>query len=328
MAQLHTPVLTASEPRQADRVAAGPAGDLAVDGICAGGPRERVLQLGDGRLVRLSEYGATAGVPVIALHGTPGSRLKFRGAHETAVALGIRLIAPDRWGYGGSDAPARPGLAAYGDDLAALADALGIGRFGILAVSGGGPFGAMAASLLGERITGLALVCPVGPMAGNTPAGTSAFHRFCFNALPRIPGAVRLVFGSFSLVLRHAPDAAVRLATVRAAAADRALMAGPPARRQLAETFASGLARCSSGAVIDMTLFSRAWSISDPVQARSRLWIGTEDRNVPLPAARQLAGRLGAEIVEKQGCGHYWIGTQWREILAWLAEPRQIASRD
>src|SRR5262249_3833729 len=146
------------------------------------------IVLADGRRVLLRTLGATDGVPVVGLHGTPGSRIKFVGAHEAARARGIRLIAVDRWGYGGTDAPHRPELDDYGDDLAAIANALGIGQFGILAISGGGPFGAMAAAHLGKRVLGVALVCPVGPMAAGASSDARPFHRFCFNTLPRIPG--------------------------------------------------------------------------------------------------------------------------------------------
>lgn len=296
----------------------------AADAIPSSAPQ--ILQLADGRKLRFSELGTGDGMPVFALHGTPGSWLKFRGAHDAALAVGIRLIAVDRWGYGGTDAPhksiARTSMETYGADLAALADALGLSRFGILAISGGGPFGAVTAAQLGPRIMAIALVCPVGPMYGAPPDGSSAFHRFCFNILPRTPGAIRTVFGGFRWLLRLAPLTAVQVATSRAAAADRALMAEPDRRRQLADTFTAGLAPGVNGPVIDMTLFSRPWHIAAPLEAPARMWIGLDDRNVPLPAARRLATMVGAQIVEMPGCGHYWIAQEWPEVLAWLANSR------
>jgi pimeloyl-ACP methyl ester carboxylesterase len=46
------------------------------------------------------EDGAPGGVPLIAHHGTPGSRLLYRRWVEDATERGIRLIAYDRPGYG------------------------------------------------------------------------------------------------------------------------------------------------------------------------------------------------------------------------------------
>ena len=47
------------------------------------------------------------GTPLLFLHGTPGSRLKFVIGHEAGKQLGLALVAPDRWGYGLSDVPRR-----------------------------------------------------------------------------------------------------------------------------------------------------------------------------------------------------------------------------
>ena len=284
-------------------------------------PDERRLRLPDGRRLSLLEVGLPGGRPVIGLHGTPGSRLKFRGAHRAAVELGIRLIAPDRWGYGSSEAPPRPALEDYPADLAFLADALDLGRFAVLGISGGGPFAAMAAGRLASRVTRTALVCPVGPLG--PPPGVEPlaglFHRFCFRALPRVPGAVRAAFAAYRLLVLAAPDLAVRLAAARAPGADRALLADPVMRGALAATFACGLAGSSRGPAIDMALFSRDWRPHPATPGTASVWLGTHDQNVPLGAALHLASLLGADVAVVESAGHYWIAHAWREVLGWLA---------
>ena len=60
----------------------------------------QVLTLSDGRQVGYAEWGDPAGMPVVYCHGFPGSRLEARLADSPAKALGIRLIAPDRPGFG------------------------------------------------------------------------------------------------------------------------------------------------------------------------------------------------------------------------------------
>ena len=64
-------------------------------------------RLPDGRRVGYADYGDPDGFPVFALHGTPGSRTMFRLADASAALKGLRLIAPDRPGYGLSYRPAR-----------------------------------------------------------------------------------------------------------------------------------------------------------------------------------------------------------------------------
>ena len=61
---------------------------------------DRIFVLLDGRPIGYREYGAAEGLPVVALHGTPGSRLKYARAEAAAGTMGLRLICPDRWGYG------------------------------------------------------------------------------------------------------------------------------------------------------------------------------------------------------------------------------------
>ncbi len=75
--------------------------------MTAAGVADQVLQLGDGRTLGFKVYGDPAGAPLLFLHGTPGSRLKFAIGHAAGKALGLAIVAPDRWGYGLSDAPAR-----------------------------------------------------------------------------------------------------------------------------------------------------------------------------------------------------------------------------
>ena len=62
----------------------------------------RVLRLADGRRIGYAEYGDPQGQPVLAIHGTPGSRFMFaltdeaarerRLAHRRARAPGLRAF--------------------------------------------------------------------------------------------------------------------------------------------------------------------------------------------------------------------------------------------
>ena len=151
-------------------------------------PQERVISLPDGRLMGYAEYGDPQGVPVVGFHGTPGSRLMFRVADGAARELGIRLIAPERPGFGISSYQRGRTLADHSRDVGLLADQLGIERFAIAGVSGGGPYATACAALFPERVTGLALVSPVGPVVGEEGAPRiGAAHHVVFRLSPRIP---------------------------------------------------------------------------------------------------------------------------------------------
>lgn len=288
------------------------------------GEIDHSLRLSDGRRLSYRLYGDPAGRAVMALHGTPGSRLKFSLAHREAQRLGLCLVSPDRWGYGASDLPQGAlSLRAYALDILQLADALSLKRFGVVGISGGGPFATAIATELGERIGALALVAPVSPLTRDEHRrGVTLFHRFAFRGLPRLPGAIPLAFLYFQVMLRYAPAMAVRAMASRAGAPDRVLLKEPSVAEDLVRMFQVGLAGGVRGPAADMRLFSRDWEIDlAAISCPGRLWLGTADRNVPVTAARHLAGVVpGMDLVEIPDGGHFWITKGYPEVLAWLSE--------
>ena len=112
----------------------------------------------------LRVQGAPDGAPVVALHGTPGSRFSGTPGRDVLSALGLRVVTYDRPGYG--DSPAgepRPVRELAGDVLAVL-DAAGVeGPVGVFAGSGGTPAALALAAVHPERVAALALVWPLAP---------------------------------------------------------------------------------------------------------------------------------------------------------------------
>ncbi|MER7134143.1 alpha/beta fold hydrolase, partial [Streptosporangium saharense] len=93
----------------------------------------------DGRTLAVDEKGAPEGNPVFLLHGTPGSRVGPSPRATVLYRLGIRLITYDRPGYGLSDRRKGRSVADVAEDMAVIADRLGIGSFSVLGRSGGAP---------------------------------------------------------------------------------------------------------------------------------------------------------------------------------------------
>lgn len=121
-----------------------------------------MIRLEDERTLAFYEFGDPTGPPVFVFHGGVGSRgfgLLFEAA---AIDLGVRVIAPDRPGYGRSDPQPDRSLLHWPDDVSALADALALDAFGMLAVSGGGPWAAACAYALPDWLTALTLFSAMG----------------------------------------------------------------------------------------------------------------------------------------------------------------------
>ena len=99
----------------------------------------RVMNLPDGRELAWMETGEPRGYPVFMFHGTPGSRLSLSFDARAIEASGVRLIAPDRPGYGHSSFHRGRTLADWASDVSTLADHLKIAKFAVSGFSGGGP---------------------------------------------------------------------------------------------------------------------------------------------------------------------------------------------
>src|SRR4051812_3630131 len=97
------------------------------------------IRTADGRTIAVARWGPSGGVPVIAHHGTPMCRLDLPGSAEMLDELGVDLVTFDRAGYGRSTPLGGRSVAAAAADTAAVADAMGIDRFAVYGVSGGGP---------------------------------------------------------------------------------------------------------------------------------------------------------------------------------------------
>jgi len=281
--------------------------------------KAQTITLADGRTLGFSVFGDPDGVPVIALHGTPGSRLKFADSDEVARRLGLRLISVDRWGYGLSSPHSDGTLTDFGADMVVLADRLGLGQCVVTGVSGGGPYAVATAAAFGPRALALALVSPIGIIDAGTRL--SPFHHVCFRLLPRFGFGVATAFHIYRAGLLGVPHSALRLALSLGPAVDRRTLDDPSIRQRLIDTFASGLKPGVAGAVGDMGLFVKPWELDmTAITAPAKIWIGTADRNVPAHAVGALAGALPrCDVTRLVGEGHLWIARNGDVVMSWLA---------
>jgi pimeloyl-ACP methyl ester carboxylesterase len=123
---------------------------------------DNVMRTPDGRDLAFSQWGVTRGSPAFLLHGTPGSRY-LRHVDGEYERTGVRAITYDRPGYGRSSRLAGRNVAQAADDLASIADHLGLDRFAVVGVSGGGPHALAAAAAMPDRVSRCAVIVCAGP---------------------------------------------------------------------------------------------------------------------------------------------------------------------
>lgn len=146
-----------------------------------------IVKLRNGRILGFAEYGNPDGKPLFFFHGWPGSRFSGKETDEAGKKVGVRIISTDRPGMGLSDYEEGRKLLDWPDDIVELADHLGIKKFSLMGVSGGGPYVAACAYKISERITKAGIVVGLAPvdikgnldgMAFQGRVGWANYHRF------------------------------------------------------------------------------------------------------------------------------------------------------
>ncbi len=246
----------------------------------------------------------------------------FRLADVPARQCNLRILAPERPGFGLSSFQRRRSLKSWAEDMTEFADALGLERFAVAGVSGGGPYAAACAALMPKRVLAVALVSPIGPMNGpECPEKIGAAHYLTFRLFPHIPHFYPGLFNVGRLAFLHAPLPLYALIMSRAAPSDWKILSRREVRLNLIEGVAEGMRPGARGALAEVRLFSQPWNIPfEAITAPCFLWQGTADRNVS-PACAFRLGELipGCRVQRLEGAGHYWIFDHLREVLETLA---------
>ena len=121
------------------------------------------VRLPDGRIVVVHAAGEPGAPAVLWHHGSPQTGALLEPVVAAAAARGLRLAGYGRPGYGGSTPQPGRDVAAAAADVAAIADALGLGRFAVMGASGGGPHALACAALLPERVTAAVTLAGIAP---------------------------------------------------------------------------------------------------------------------------------------------------------------------
>jgi pimeloyl-ACP methyl ester carboxylesterase len=264
-----------------------------------------------GRDLTFCEWGPAGGSPVFYLHGTPGSRLlRHVGGEYDRAAL--RAITYDRPGYGGSTRSEGRDVAQAADDVAAIADHLGLEHFAVVGVSGGGPHALAVAAGLPERVRRCAIIVSLAPY--DAP-GLDFFNEMSAE------GAA-----GWRLNQRGGPELLEELAAFADALEGSLddIPGGLPHQHEMLheavrEAFAPGL----YGMADDLMALARPWGfdVAD-VRSPTKVMIARDDTDVPVGHSRWLAAQIPAADVVWVDGGHFGPRDEPEEqLLAWAAGP-------
>ncbi|MFN8544421.1 MAG: alpha/beta hydrolase [Candidatus Binatia bacterium] len=281
--------------------------------------RDHTLRVPGGRGLRYLDLGDPRGRVVVSCHGGLSSRLDVAFADGTCATRGLRLLAIDRPGIGGSDPSRGRTLLDWPADVRTLADALGVDRFAVLGWSAGGPYALACGHVLHTRVTRVATVAGMGPI--DHPGGAAALgllaDRLLFPLARRAPRVAMLVLR----LVRRLPAALLCWSLVRELSpADRRAVSRLQASEVTAPTY-EALRAGVRGTVEDYRLLGGPWGFRpEDVPVEVVVWQGADDRLVPRAHAEALARRLPrSRLVVVPARGHFLWRTDMPAILGSLS---------
>jgi pimeloyl-ACP methyl ester carboxylesterase len=270
---------------------------------------QRELQLTDGRMLRVHDTGeprSPAALTIVWHHGSPQSGALLEPLVESSAARGIRLVSYGRPSYGGSSPQPGRTIASAANDVAAVADALGLASFAVMGASGGGPHALACAALLPDRVLGAVTLAAIAPR-------TDDFDWF---AGMQAPGGLRAA--------EQGRDARERFAAAdefdegQFITADWEALQGP--WRSLGRDAAQAGEASPDGLIDDDVAFVSPWGFDVGTIAAPVLVVqGGEDRVVPAAHGQWLLAHIPtAELWLRPSDGHVSVLGAVPVAMDWL----------
>ena len=278
---------------------------------------EKYLKLPDGRQLCYAEYGDPKGLPIFVFHGNPNSRLLWDVIPGSPFLPNVRLIAPDRPGFGKTDfVEGITTLLNWPNDVVALADSLGIGNFAVFAPSGGGPFALSCAWKIPERLASVGIFAGVGPFIPETDKGIAAPVRTMWSKAPQIPRVFRMQMKIVAWLARNFPKQYIKMVLKEFSDIDREVYERLHMAKLLQPDRNEGYRQRGIGSWYD-AMIPGNWPIPlSEIKTKVYLWQGEEDISVPPSMGQYLADKIhNCEAEFIKDAGHFWIFEHLSEML-------------
>jgi pimeloyl-ACP methyl ester carboxylesterase len=287
-------------------------------------PAARELRLPDGRMLTYCMYGPEDGKPVLFQCGTPGTRFLAPDRISAVDSVGVRLLVPDRPGYGGSTRLPGRSVAQVAMDMTVLVDTLGWEKFAVWGGSGGAPHALGVAAQLADRVTGCASVVGLAPFDAE---GLDWYDGMCQGNVEEFTRARSGEEAYRPLVEKLAREAVAAVEQghqpvaddYELAEADRAALTAqlnaPGHLFRTRSAYAGGI----NGWIDDGIAFTRKWEfdvagIAVPVS----IWYGPDDALSPRGHADWLLGHIVGAEAYALSRGHLLDVASLQRVYGWL----------
>ncbi|MHB1544747.1 MAG: alpha/beta fold hydrolase [Gammaproteobacteria bacterium] len=267
----------------------------------------------------VTRYGDPKGYPVFYLHGFPGSHREGALADRSAKTHGVCLYAIDRPGYGESRARPDLTLAGWPAYQERLATALGLVRYGVIALSGGAPYAYAGAYAASTRVAFTLIIGGLPPLLDpSEQAALPALMRIHGWIQNGCPGLLRAEVRLLARRIRRRPGWLLERVERLVAPIDQATLAESDVRRTLTASWVWGMRGAGLGLVDDFKRYLTPWpeGFHMPLETPLRVIQGDQDRIVPLERVQAFVKKLQGVAVEVYaGDGHFSLPLRRQDTI-------------
>lgn len=256
---------------------------------------DSTIKLSDGRRLQYLQIGEESGVPVFHFHGQGSSRFEALIVADQADALGLRLVCFDRPGIGLSDPKKGYKLLDWPSDMVEAADQLGIGRFAVEGLSGGGPFALACAYEIPNRLTACALISPfTGSFLSKAASKDLRAGVWMLAHLPWLALAIVRISTSFAGTDVSSVERSLLKNGRRGGEPDEKMLGNSEVRKAFAKALSEGFRQGRDAPAKDGLFFARPWGFRAEEVALDNMFLfqGEQDHILPAADARLLAQAL------------------------------------
>ncbi len=251
------------------------------------------------------EFGDSSGKPMLFFHGWPGSSAQAWLLDAAARKHGFSGFAIDRPGIGASPFVKRR-IADWPALVCEFASRLGLGKFSVLGISGGGPYALACAHACPDPLVSVTVACGAPPIAELAAiGGLHPAYRFLLGLFRRRPEWVRAVF-KLARPLMLWPDAVHFLPPTRL------VLPKPDADAIADPDHFAGVFLCQRDAFVDVNglyadaaLYAEPWGFRlEDIQMPVQFWHGRDDANFHYSLAEGMVARVprgSLRIIESEG---------------------------
>lgn len=275
--------------------------------------KDKIIQLKNGRKLAYSEFGDPKGKPLFYFHGWPASCMFGAEIDEAAKHAKVRIISPDRPGFGHSDFYTNRTLLDWPNDVVALADSLNIKKFPILGISGGGPYAAACAYKIPERLTNVGIAVGLAPT--NIPNAYSGISPLLGLGWRFYPYPFISLIASWIAITqyRYLPF----LNSLRFPASGDQKLLNDGVNKRMNESMNESFRQGIKGPARDLYLYTTDWGFKvKDIKKPLYLWYGDDDKNVSLSMGKYYKNQVpGSTLTIYKGEGHFCRMNHYDEIL-------------